>query len=150
MSKKNNNKNNKKKSEISFYIIMTLIMVALIGIAVFGYFYLEKQNKENEVTYTEFIKQLDENIIEELRGLRGGDLFLYLFSDTGGNSPCWNCEAFCPQIEGKRDTEKSPRRKCEGKCLQIESGRRRQRRTSEEKTESYANNRIGRGSEVYT
>ena len=71
MSKKNNNKNNKKKSEISFYIIMTLIMVALIGIAVFGYFYLEKQNKENEVTYTEFIKQLDENIIEEIEMTSG-------------------------------------------------------------------------------
>jgi len=72
MSKKKNNQNNKKKkNDTSFYITMTICSILLIGIAVVGYFYSEKQNTEKEVTYTEFIKQLDEDVIEEIEMTAG-------------------------------------------------------------------------------
>ena len=70
--KKDKMKNNKKKSSNNLYYVLTiLISIILIGALVFSYFYLENQNKEKEVAYTQLIKEIDEEKIEKIEMTSG-------------------------------------------------------------------------------
>ena len=71
-TRKNNNKDNKKKnSNSSYYILASIILIILVATSIFGYFYLEKQNKEKEVSYTQLIKEIDEGKIEKVEMTSG-------------------------------------------------------------------------------
>lgn len=82
MSKKKNKKNGKRKSDTSFYIAITICTILVIGAMVYSYFYIEQQNKDKEITYTEFIKQLDENIIEEIEMTSGSTTASIKYKDV--------------------------------------------------------------------
>ena len=60
-----------KKSESLYYIIASIVLIILIAASVWGYFYLEKNNKDKEVAYTELIKQIEEDKIEEIEMTTG-------------------------------------------------------------------------------
>ena len=60
-----------KKSESLYYIIASIVLIILVAASVWGYFYLEKNNKDKEVAYTELIKQIEEDKIEEIEMTTG-------------------------------------------------------------------------------
>ena len=50
--KNNNNKPNKKNKKI-YYILTVILTVVVLMFCIFAYSYIEKQNKEKEVAYTD-------------------------------------------------------------------------------------------------
>ena len=72
-TRKDNKKNNKKNSNILYYILTTIISIILIGAMVFGYFYSENKNKENQVAYTQLIKDIEEEKIEKVEMTSGSN-----------------------------------------------------------------------------
>ena len=68
MAKHNKNKQNKnnKKSNVGTYVLIIFAIIAVTAATVFLYFYSENKNKEMEVAYTDFLKQIDNKEIEEI------------------------------------------------------------------------------------
>ena len=67
MAKHNQNKpNKKKKNSTGTYILIVFLAIAVVAAVVFSYFYTENKNKETEVAYTDLLKQIDNNEIEEI------------------------------------------------------------------------------------
>ena len=64
-TRKDKQKNNNKKSNIMYYVLITILTVALIGGMVFAYFYLENKNKEKEVAYTQLIKDIESRLSDK-------------------------------------------------------------------------------------
>ena len=101
--KKNNKQNNKKNSNSLYYILTILISIILIGAAVFGYFYLEKQNKEKEVAYTEVIKHINEEKIEKIEMTAGSTTAKIKYKDVEKEKAVSipDTEAFAELIQNK-------------------------------------------------
>ena len=53
------NKNKKKTKQLLWNVFVTVLAIAMIGAMVYSYFYVENKNKDNEVAYTELIKQIE-------------------------------------------------------------------------------------------
>ena len=68
MAKHNKNKQNQnnKKSNVGTYVLIMFAIIAVTAATVFAYFYSENKNKEMEVAYTDFLKQIDNKEIEEI------------------------------------------------------------------------------------
>ena len=57
---------NKKVKNFLWNTLIVLISLAMIATLVWGYFYMERKNKDTELAYTELIKQIDEGKIEKI------------------------------------------------------------------------------------
>ena len=102
--KKDKRKNNKKKSSNNLYYILTiLISIILIGALVFSYFYLENQNKEKEVAYTQLIKEIDEEKIEKIEMTSGSQAAKIKYKDIEKEKTVSipDTEAFTELIQNK-------------------------------------------------
>ena len=77
MSKKNDNSKNRKQNDnkdknkkILLYILISILSVVLIASIIYGIIKDNKDKdvvKENEITYTDLIKQIDEGNVEKVR-----------------------------------------------------------------------------------
>lgn len=104
MPKKENQKDKKKKNAgNSFYILASIVLVVLIGFAIFGYFGLEKKNKENEVAYTQLIKDIENEKIEEIEMTAGSTTakVKYKGEEKAKSVSIPNTEAFTELIQNK-------------------------------------------------
>ena len=102
--KKGNKKNNKKKSSNNLYYILTiLISIIIIGALVFSYFYLENQNKEKEIAYTQLIKDIDEEKIEKIEMTSGSQAAKIKYKDIEKEKTVSipNTQAFTELIQNK-------------------------------------------------
>ena len=61
---------NKKVKNFLWNTLIVLISLAMIATLVWGYFYMERKNKDTELAYTELIKQIDEGKIEKIEILQ--------------------------------------------------------------------------------
>ena len=95
--------NMKKNSNSLYYVLIILISIILIGALVFGYFYLEKQNKEKEVAYTEVIKDINEEKIEKIEMTAGGSTAKIKYKDIEKEKSVSipDTEAFTELIQNK-------------------------------------------------
>ena len=102
-TRKKDNTNNKKKNNSIYYILTILISIILIGAIVFGYSYLEKQNKEKEVAYTEVIKHIDEEKIEKIEMTSGSSTAKIKYKDVEKEKTVSipDTEAFAELIQNK-------------------------------------------------
>ena len=72
MAKNNQDKSDKKKSSNTIaYILTTILTIILIVAMIFSYFYVEDKNKENEVAYTDLLRQIDNKEVEEIEMTSG-------------------------------------------------------------------------------
>ncbi len=104
MPKKENKENKKnKKSNNLYYLLASLILVILIIAAIGGYFYLEKNNKDKEVAYTEFVKQIEEGTIEEVEMTAGSNTAKVKYKDIEDKKTVSipNTEAFTEFIQNR-------------------------------------------------
>ena len=102
--KKEKRKNNKKKSSNNlYYVLAILISIILIGALVFSYFYLENQNKEKEVAYTQLIKEIDEEKIEKIEMTSGSSTAKIKYKDIEKEKTVSipDTEAFTELIQNK-------------------------------------------------
>jgi len=71
---KNNEKNKNKKSlNAIYYSILAVVVIALIAGIVYVYFNNQNKNEEKEVSYTQLIKDIDEEKIEKIEMTLGSN-----------------------------------------------------------------------------
>ena len=102
-TRKDKQKNNNKKSNIMYYVLITILTVALIGGMVFAYFYLENKNKEKEVAYTQLIKDIEEEKIEKVEMTSGSTTAKVKYKDVEEEKAVsiLNSQAFAELIQNK-------------------------------------------------
>jgi len=103
-TKKNNKKENKnKKSDNIYYVLIIFISIILIGLAAFGYLYLENKNKEKEVAYTQLIKEIDEEKVEKIEMTVGSNAAKIKYKDVEEEKSVsiLDKEAFAELIQNK-------------------------------------------------
>ena len=64
--KKNNKKKDKKSLNAIYYSILAVVIIALIAGIVYVYFNNQNKNEDKEVAYTQLIKDIEEEKIEEI------------------------------------------------------------------------------------
>ncbi len=103
------NKQNSKDNNVGYIILMVIVLIILVGVTIYGYFYLEKRNKENEVAFTELITQIENDEIEEIEMTTGSNTakikYKGIEEKKTANIP--NTEAFTEFIQ-TRITEGKP------------------------------------------
>ena len=102
-NKKNNQKNNKKGSEISYYVLITILTLILIGGCVFVYFYSENKNEEKQLSYTQLIKDIEEEKIEKVEMTYGSSTAKIKYKDVEEEKTVsiLDTEAFAELIQNK-------------------------------------------------
>ena len=98
-----NNKNNSNNSNNLYYILASIILIILIIATIWGYFYLEKNNKDNEVAYTDLIKEIENDKIEEIEMTTGSNTakVKYKGIEEKKTVSIPNTEAFTELIQSK-------------------------------------------------
>lgn len=102
-NKKNKQKNNKKNSEILYYLLITVLTVILIGGCVFIYFYSENKNEEKQLSYTQLIKDIEEEKIEKVEMTYGSSTAKIKYKDVEEEKTVsiLDTEAFAELIQNK-------------------------------------------------
>ena len=102
-NKKNKQRNNKKGSEISYYVLITILTLILIGGCVFVYFYSENKNEEKQLSYTQLIKDIEEEKIEKVEMTYGSSTAKIKYKDVEEEKTVsiLDTEAFAELIQNK-------------------------------------------------
>ena len=102
--KDKNKKNNKKNNSTSYYLLASILGLILVAALVYGYFYMEKQNKSKEVAYTDVIMQIEDDEIEEIEMNAGSTTakIKYKGQEEKKTVSIPNTEAFIELIQNKK------------------------------------------------
>lgn len=102
-NKNNKQKNNKKNSEILYYLLITVLTIILIGGCVFVYFYSENKNEEKQLSYTQLIKDIEEEKIEKVEMTYGSSTAKIKYKDVEEEKTVsiLDTEAFAELIQNK-------------------------------------------------
>ena len=102
-TKKDNQKSNNKNSNTMYYILTVILAIILIGGMIFVYFYSENKNEEKEVSYTQLIKDIEEEKIEKVEMTSGSSTAKIKYKDLEEekNVSILNSEAFAELIQNK-------------------------------------------------
>ena len=102
--KDKNKKNNKKNNNTGYYLLASILGLILVAALVYGYFYMEKQNKGKEVAYTDVIMQIEEDKIEEIEMNAGSTTAKVKYKDQEEKKTVSipNTEAFMELIQNKK------------------------------------------------
>ena len=102
--KDKNKKNNKKNNNTGYYLLASILGLILVAALVYGYFYMEKQNKGKEVAYTDVIMQIEEDKIEEIEMNAGSTTAKVKYKDQEEKKTVSipNTEAFIELIQNKK------------------------------------------------
>ena len=82
--KKKNNENNKNKKSLNsvYYAILAVVAIVLVAVVMYVYFNNQNQNKDMEVSYTQFIKDIDAEKIEKIEMTLGSNSAKVKYKDV--------------------------------------------------------------------